>query len=266
MIQTRDAYGPWALITGASSGIGAGFARHLAREGLDIVLASRSAERLTALGAELTAAHGTAHRVVPVDLSAADAVQALADATADLDVGLVVSNAGAPHLGPFLDRDAADLHADVALNATAHLDIAHHFGRRLRERGRGGLVLVSALGALHGLPLMANDSAAKAYVANLGEALHHELRPAGVDVTVLLPGNVDTPIINAIGLDRTAMPMRTLPVDVAVAEAMDALARGRARHIPGRLPRTAARVVPRSLSIAVNAKMMAGALDRRPTG
>lgn len=92
----------------------------------------------------------------------------------------------------------------------------HAFAGRFVARGRGGIVLTSALGAFQGLPNMAHDSAAKAYVLNLGEALHHELAPAGVDVTVLLPGSVDTPVIDTLGLRRTALPIRPQPAHAAV--------------------------------------------------
>ena len=209
-------YGPWAVVTGASSGIGRAFAHHLAEAGLHLVLAARSTDRLHTLGAALRRAHGIDFRVVTVDLSRPESAAALVAATDDLDVGLLVSNAGAASPGLFLDQDLDDLHGRLVLNATSHLNLAHAFGRRFTTRGRGGIVLVSALGAVHGLPNMAHESASKAYVLNLGEALHYELAPAGVDVTVLLPGNVDTPIIDALGVDRAAMPIRPQPVDRAV--------------------------------------------------
>jgi short-subunit dehydrogenase len=104
--------------------------------------------------------------------------------------------------------------------------LVHAFAPRLlaraHDRRRGGIVLVSAHGALQGLPNLAHESAAKAYVLNLGEALHHELAPGGVTVTVMLPGDVDTPIIDAFGLDRSALPIRPQPADRAVAEFMTA--------------------------------------------
>lgn len=199
-------YGPWAVITGASSGIGKAFAEHLAAAGLDLVLAARSTDKLHALGEKLSRRYGIAHRVVTVDLSQPAGASAIVEATADLDVGLLVSNAGAGRPGRLLDQSLPDLHDRLTLNAVTHLDLVHALAPRLVARGnahrRGGIVLVSAHGALQGLPNMAHESAAKAYVLNLGEALHHELAPAGVSVTVMLPGNVDTPIIDAFGLDR----------------------------------------------------------------
>ncbi|MGP3959152.1 SDR family NAD(P)-dependent oxidoreductase [Nonomuraea sp. 3N208] len=264
-------YGPWAVITGASSGIGKAFAEHLAAAGLNLVLAARSTDKLHALGDELSRRHGIAHRVVTVDLSRPGAAGALTEATGELDVGLLVSNAGGGRPGQLLDQQLQDLHSRLTLNAVTHLDLVHAFGPRLVARGRGkhqaGIVLVSAHGALQGLPNMAHESAAKAYVLNLGEALHHELAPAGVNVTVMLPGNVDTPIIDAFGLDRSALPIRPQPADRAVAEFMRAFLKGRALHIPGRLMRLMTRVMPRGLAVRVNGRMLAQAarnLAERP--
>ncbi|MFV2082975.1 SDR family NAD(P)-dependent oxidoreductase [Micromonospora sp. LOL_021] len=261
MVEIRS-YGPWAVITGASSGIGEAFAEHLAAAGLHLVLAARSTDRLETLATALTCAHGISCRVVTVDFGRTEAAAELVDATADLDVGLLVSNAGTGRPGPLLDQDLADLHRRFTINATTHLDLAHAFGRRFVARGRGGIILVSALGAVHGLPNMAHESAAKAYVLNLGEALHYELAAGGVDVTVLLPGNVDTPIIDAYGIDRAAMPIRPQPVQAAVRESVAAFLRGRPTHIPGRSMRIMTRLLPRTRSIRLNGGMLGQAAHR----
>jgi uncharacterized protein len=263
-----SSYGPWAVVTGASSGIGRAFAEHLAAAGLNLVLAARSTDRLHTLGDDLARAHGITYRVVTVDLSQPDGATALIDATADLDVGLLISNAGGGHPGRLLDQARDDLYRRLTLNATTHLDLLLGFAPRLVARERGGIVLVSALGAVHGLPNMAHESAAKAYVLNLGEALHYELGPAGVNVTVMLPGNVDTPIIDAFGLDRAALPIRPQPAAQAVRETMAALRRGRPMHIPGRLMRVMTRFTPRSRLVRINGRMLGQAArnlaDREP--
>ena len=249
-------YGPWAVVTGASSGIGEAFAGQLAAAGLNLVLAARSAGRLDALGQALAGAHGISYRAVTVDLSDPAGAAALLAATGDLDIGLLVSNAGTGRPGPLLDQPLEDLHRRLTLNAVTHLDLAHGFGRRLAARGRGGIVLTSALGALQGLPNMAHDAAAKAYVLNLGEALHHELAPAGVDVTVMLPGSVDTPVIDALGLRGAALPIRPQPAEAAVRETITAFLRHQPLHIPGRPMRIMTRLVPRSLAVRMNGRML----------
>lgn len=249
-------YGPWAVITGASSGIGRAFAERCASDGLNVVLSARSSERLEELGRTLSATHDIAHRVVSVDLMHPGGAPDLIAATADLDVGLLISNAGAGRPGRFVDQDLADLHRHLTLNTTTHLELAHAFGRRFVERGGGAMVLVSALGAAHGLPNMAHDGAAKAYVLNLGEALNHELRPAGVKVTVMMPGNVDTPVIDALGLQRNRLPISPLPVGSAIRQTIRALQAGHATIVPDRRLRTVARLTPRRISIKMNGRML----------
>jgi uncharacterized protein len=249
-------YGPWAIVTGASSGIGQAFAEHLAAAGLDLVLAARSTERLESLGEELQRAHGISYRVVTVDLSDPDAASVVVEATADLDVGLLVSNAGAGRPGLLLEQPLETLHRRLALNAMSHLELVHAFGQRFAARGRGGIILVSAFGAGQGLPNMAHDGAAKAYVLSLGAALHYELAPAGIAVTVLLPGNVDTPVIDALGLDRSSLPARPQPAGKAVRSTVKAFLKGHAVHIPGRMMRMMGRLMPPSMSARMNGRMI----------
>lgn len=249
-------YGPWAVVTGASSGIGRAFAEQLAASGLHLVLAARSTDKLEALGAGLARAHGIEYRVVTVDLGLEGAAEEIVEAAAGLDVGLLISNAGAGHPGRFLDQDLADLHRRLTVNATAHLELAHAFGQRFADRGRGGIVLVSALGADHGLPNMAHESASKAYVHSLGGALHYELASAGVQVMVLMPGNVDTPIMDEFGIDRTSMPIRPLHVQAAVREALSAFLRGKPRHVPDWRMRALVRLMPRKVAMRVNGRML----------
>lgn len=255
--------GPWAVVTGASSGMGREFARQLAATGLDVVLVARSTRRLEELGSALTADHGVRHRVVTLDLANPDAGTRLDAQTSDLDVGLVVSNAGgARPPGRFLDETLPALHDQVALNATSHLDIAHHFGRRMAARSRGRILLIAANPGRHGLPWKANESAAKGYVVHLADALHHELAPQGVDVAVMVPGVVDTPAIDKIGLERALMPVRPLDTTVAVRRTLAALERGRGVIIPNRVLAVAARLTPRAIAIRVNARMLDAAIGR----
>lgn len=256
-MSSLSAYGPWAVVTGASSGIGRAFAERCAADHLNLVLAARSTDRLDDLAARLRTRHGVDTRVITTDLSRPGAAAALVTATDDLDIGLLVSNAGTARPGNFLDQDRDDLGARLTLNTVTHLDLAHAYGKRLTARGAGAIVLVAALGARHGIPNMAHESAAKAYVLNLGEALHHELAPAGVKVTVMLPGNVDTAMIDKVGLDRDRLPIRPLPVATAVRQTVAALHAGRATVIPDRRLRLLTHLTPRTLSIRMNARLLA---------
>ena len=224
----KHVYGPWALVTGASSGIGEEFARQAAASGINVVLVARRENRLEEVAAELTTRYDVQARAVAADLSRDGSLDAITGATSDLDIGLVISNAGTGNPGPFISLPRERLREIVQLNVITHLDLAHHFGQRLAQRGRGGIVLVSAVAAAGGLPYMANDSATKAYPLNLGEALHAELAPAGVNVTVHVPVLVNTPVVARIGLDQIGLPDSPISPEQAVDEALTALQAGQA--------------------------------------
>lgn len=249
-------FGPWALVTGASSGIGEEFARQLAASGLNLVLVARRLELLEQLGHELSEAHGIEYRAVKLDLSQEDFLDALQAATADLDIGLVISNAGTPTPGKFLTVAHQTLVEGVRLKVMAHLGIAHHFGNRLAQRGRGGLLLVSSIGGLQGVPHVANNAATEAYVLSLGEALHVEFAKLGLHVTVLLPGPTDTPGIAKQGVAVEDMPMKPMAAHQVVAEGLAALNANRVTHIAGRMNRWMAALMPRSVATRVMGSMM----------
>src|ERR1700680_1448652 len=195
----KQQFGPWALITGTFSGIGKEFARQIAASGINIVLVARREE--LQVGVEFSKRYGVENRVVVLDVSREDFIGQLASVTDDLDIGLVVSNAGTGNSGEFLKLDRQLHQATLRVSTMAHLDITHHFGAKLAKRRRGGLILAGAMGAENGVPCMANDGAAKAYVHSLGEALHFEFKPLGVYVTVLAAGFTNTAVLEKFGLD-----------------------------------------------------------------
>ena len=248
-------FGPWAIVTGASSGIGREFAHQIADAGINVVLVARRLAVLQDLGAALARDYDVDYRAVGADLSDPGVLTPITKATNDIDVGLLVSNAGAALPGPFLDSDLQAQRAILRLNTAAHLGLTHHFGERLARRGRGGIVLVSALGAVHGLPYMAHTAATKAYVTSLGAGLHVELAKHGVHVTVLQPGPTRTPVLAELGLDPDRMPMSPMAPDDCAREALRALAHNRARCIPGRINRVTA-LAPPALTRSVIARML----------
>jgi uncharacterized protein len=249
-------FGPWAVVTGASSGIGLEFARQLAAAGLNIVLVSRRRTVLEEIGAELSHDFGIEHRVVAADLSTEEAPQVIAEATADLDVGLLISNAGTGQPGNFLAFSESDLRGIAQLNAISYMMLTHHFGRRLVARGRGGVLLVSAMGADEGIPFSAKEAATKALVSTLGRGLHVEFERLGLGLTVLVVSPTDTPIIDKMGFARSAMPLKPMPAERCVREALAALGANRASIMPGRLYRIMNRLMPASLSRRMTATMM----------
>ncbi len=254
----KKRFGPWALVTGASSGIGKEFARQLAASGINVVLVARREDMLKDAGVEVSKRYGVEHRILVLDVSREDFIGRLASATNDLDIGLVVSNAGTGNPGEFLKLDRQLLQATLRLNTMSHLDIAHYFGRKLAERRRGGLILVGAMGAENGIPCMANDGGAKAYVHSLGEALHYEFKPLGVHVTVLAAGVTNTAVIEKFGLDPKTMPMKPMSVEQCVSEGLSGLSKNRSRIVPGRLNRIMNALVPASLA----RKMLADLLGK----
>src|SRR5260370_15256116 len=191
----KKRFGPWALVTGASSGIGKEFAWQIAASGINVVLVARRDALLAELGRAISQEFDVQYRALAMDLSKEGFIAGLADATHDIDIGLVVSNAGTANPGEFLKLDQQLLQATLRLSAMAHLDITHHFGSKLAKRRRGGLILIGSLGAEIAVPFLANDGGAKAYIHSLGEALHYEFKPLGVHVTVLPPPLTNTAVL-----------------------------------------------------------------------
>lgn len=182
-------YGPWALITGASDGIGEAFAHDVARRGAHVVLAARRLDRLQALGHELEESHGIETRAISVDLSKPHAATQLVEETADLDIGLMIASAGFGTSGAFLSIDVEDELSMIDVNCRSVLEIVHAMSQRMKHRG-GGLVLMSSIVAFQGTPRAANYAATKAYIQTLAEGLAPELARDGIDVLASAPGPV----------------------------------------------------------------------------
>src|SRR6267143_2622725 len=260
----KKRFGPWALVTGASSGIGKEFARQIAASGINVVLVARREKLLDEVGQGLANGFNVQYRTVVADLSQEGFLDKLAEATNDLDIGLVVSNAGTGNPGEFLKLDRQLHRTTLRVSTIAHLDITHHFGAKLVKRGRGGLMLAGAMGAEAGVPRMANDGAAKAYVHSLGEALYYEFKPLGVYVTVLAAGFTNTAVLEKFGLDPKTMPMKPMSVEQCVSEGLSGLLKNRSRIIPGRLNRILDALVPASLARKMLADLLGKGLARKP--
>jgi uncharacterized protein len=258
-----EQYGPWAIVTGASSGIGAEFARQLAAEGVNVVLAARRGELLRTVADDLERDCGIETRCVVVDLSEESGVDTLSAEVRDLDIGLVVSNAGTGQPGHFLERDHREQLNRFRLNALSHLNVAHAFGGRLAQRGNGGLILGGAMGAAQGIPFSACDAGSKALVQSLGESLHVELKRKGIQVMTLVVPPTDTAIIRKFGLDPADMPMKPMSVKQCVSEAMRHFKQGRSLSLPGALNRLLARIVPTGLMRVMMGKMIEQTLARK---
>ena len=189
-------YGPWAVIAGASEGTGASFADELASMGINIVLVSRRKDALDALGAGLATIHGIQYRTIVQDLSEAGAGSTLVSQTADLDVGLYISNAGADGAGVvYLDETADRAHRLVRMNISTLIDATHGFGNRFRSQGRGGIVIMASGAGLGGQPRLTMYSATKGFELCFAESLWGELADEGVDVIGIAAPTMNTPTL-----------------------------------------------------------------------
>jgi uncharacterized protein len=188
-----DRYGPWALVVGGSTGLGAACAEQAAAHGLDVVLTARRAEPLEALATELRARRGVAVRTLAGDIGDPATARRLLDALDGLDVGLLVYNAAGERVGAFHESPLDDHLFNITANCTTPTVLSYELGRRMAARGRGGIALVSSMAALVGCSFMTMYSATKAFEWILGEGLYAELEPFGVDVALYLLGSTATP-------------------------------------------------------------------------
>lgn len=193
-------YGPCALVLGGSEGIGSAFAEQLASEGIDLVLVARRSGPLEETAQRLRDHHGVDVGTATVDLTADDMEQRLVEATAGLEIGLVVYNAGATHGVPeFLDGTVEDRLSLVRLNCIGTVRVAHRFGGAMVERGRGGLIFLTSMSGVCGAARTATYSATKAFDLVLAEGLWAEWGPKGVDVLALVAGATRTPAMESSG-------------------------------------------------------------------
>lgn len=255
-LEFSHRYGPWALITGASSGIGREFARQLAARRLNVALVARRADRLAELAAELATVHGVEARCVPVDLCHDAYLDVIREATAGLEIGLLVNSAGFSLTGPFLDMDTGDLTRMLNLNTRAPAMLARAFGPAMRARGRGGIIFLSSVTGFAATPQWSLYAATKSFNLLLGEGLAAELRAAGVDVMALAPGTTRTEFLDVAGISD----FMGMEAEEVVRHALQRLGRSDV-VVPGLFYRGgvfAMRFLPRSVNRAVFGRFIAG--------
>jgi len=225
-----------ALITGASSGIGADLARVFAREGHDLVLVARSRDRLEELAHELRHAHGATARVLPIDLSVPGAASVLREGVAreGVEVDVLVNDAGFGMRGPFVELDPAQQLEMIQVNLVALTELTRLFVPEMVRRGAGRILNVASTAAFQPGPLMAVYFATKAYVLSFSEALAEELRGSGVTVTCVAPGVTGTGFIERAGVSATRLLRSGTMTSLAVAEAAyAATSKGVRLAVPG---------------------------------
>lgn len=255
-----DRYGRYAVVTGASDGIGRAIALQLADAGVNLVLVARRQSLLEALASEIRRSSGVEATVVVADLAVGADVDRIDAATRDLDVGLLVAAAGFGTSGPFVDGDLTEELTMIDVNCRALAALAHAFARRFVGRGRGGIVLMSSLVAFQGVARAANYAATKAYVQTLAEGLHTELKPKGVDVLASAPG----PVVSGFGR-RAGMAIGSGQTPEEVAAGTLKMLGRRTTVRPGFLAKAleaSLMPLPRSARSIIMGRVMAGLTPR----
>jgi uncharacterized protein len=256
-----------ALVTGASTGIGAAIAAELASRGCDLVLVARSVDKLEALGERLADEHGVSVEVLPADLTDPEqlgAVEARLRAAGDAAIDLLVNNAGFGTSGRFLDSDPERMSGEIALNATALTRLTYAALGRLVDLGRGGILNVSSIGAFQPVPQLAVYAATKAYVSSFTEAIHEEVRGSGVHVTALCPGFTRSDFVEAAGAESAAshLPGFVWQEAEPVAQAgVDGVRRGRAVVVSGSINQLASGLSSVTPSL-VSRRVVGGVIGR----
>lgn len=236
-------YGKWAVVAGASEGLGAAFAQGLASRGLNLVLVARRSELLQSLASSLTTKYEVETRIILQDLSAPDAAEQIVRNITELEIGLLIYNAAFSAIGPFLERPLDDHLKEVHTNAYTPLKLIYLLAQQMLERRRGGIVLMSSLSAFQGSAFISTYSATKAFNIVLAEGLWEEWREQGVDVLACVSGAVKTPNYAASEPAPTGgLGDMSMHPDQVVREALDALGQ-RPYIIPGRVNRLASFVM-----------------------
>jgi short-subunit dehydrogenase len=228
-----DKYGPWALVAGASDGVGAAFAEGLAERGLNVVLLARRQTVLDEVAAGITDRTGVQTRTLAIDLATGDAAAQVARATADIEVGFLVYCAGAdPNFEPFLANSIETAEAMVHRNCMVPMQLCHHFAQPMVDRGRGCIVVFGSGAGLAGGPNMVAYGASKAFGMVFAEALWSELHDKGIDVVGLILGKTNTPSLRRLEHERGVLgseddaPSDAMSVDDVVREAFENLSNG----------------------------------------
>lgn len=249
-----DRYGRWGIVAGASEGLGAAFARGLARRGMNVVLLARRADVLEALAEELRTEHGIEVRTAAVDLADPELATLLQRTTGTLEVGVAIYNAAHAPVGDFVERPIEDLMRVVDVNVRGPVSFARMFAPPMVVRRRGALVMVSSVAGFQGTPRLATYAASKAFATMLAEGLWGELRRHGVDVIAAVAGAIRTP-----GYFRTSRrdAPGTVDAETFAEKTISSLDRG-PRIVVGWINALAGwivgRLLPRRIAVAIMGK------------
>jgi short-subunit dehydrogenase len=258
----KEKYGSWALITGATSGIGAELTSQAAAKGLNVVLVARKEKELEDHAKSIRERYGVETKTISADLSTNEGVEKVKDI--DKKIGLLILAAGIEVNGAFEKTPIEKELQTIQLNIVSTLALTHHFSKGMVERGKGGILMIASLSGHMPNPYFSNYAGSKAYVLNFGASLYGELQPKGVDVSVLSPGLTSTPMIADNGMDWSKTPMEAMDPSVVAEIGIEGLGK-RFLSIPGRKNKIMAwmaKHMPTEMQSKMNEKMVRKAISQ----
>ncbi|HHB76524.1 MAG TPA: SDR family NAD(P)-dependent oxidoreductase [Desulfobulbus sp.] len=245
-------YGPWALVTGASSGIGAEYAKQLAKKELNVALVARRKKPLGRIAEEIEKIHKVQSKIILADLTTKEGIEMVKTGTNDIEIGLLVNNAGREDSGHFLKTPVDQYLNTLALNCEAPLRLTHHYAGKMAARRKGGIIFMSSLVAFQGIPFVANYAATKAYDLILSESLSAEFKRHHIDVVAVAPGFTKTNLTSNFNFD--GLPLRPLSPGLVARQGITKLG-NRRMTVPGAMNRllyfTGKYLLPRSINTVI---------------
>lgn len=251
-MNLKEKYGQWALITGASSGIGAEFAKQLGKAGLNLVLVARRKEQLEIVAKAIKKQYSVTIETVSVDLIEEAFLDKIRKTTDKLNIGLLINNAGLWKMGDYLDIALKDELNMIDLNIKAPAILTHHFASRMKTQKQGGIINVASMLGYLGVPYSAVYAATKAYEIVKSEGMWYELKKQGIDVLSLNPGLTKTEMITEY--DFSHMPMTPSSPQLVVKTTLKSLGR-KSQVIPGAFNKVLGVLSKRVMSRNMNTKM-----------
>ena len=260
-------YGPWALVAGASEGIGAAFTRELAKKGLNVILISRRKDALENLASEIENNYKIKTRIIDQDLTSEKLLEEITKKTSDLDIGLLIFNAALSPIGLFHNTSIGVLQKMIELNCQAPMLLSHYFGNKMKEKGKGGIILMSSLAGLQGNPIHTHYSATRAYNINLAEGLWDELKQDGIKVMVVLAGPTKTPNFKRSGpKELVSVKSMLLESEIVAKQALNAFSKIKKPYfVPGYKNRFSSFFLQHFLTRKARIKLM-GSVARKMYG
>ena len=248
MSSFKEKYGPWAIVAGASEGLGAAFVRAIAARGINVIPIARREEELHKLSKEIEDQYEVEVKPIVLDLAEFDILDSIKRETKDLEIGLLVYNVGLSLIGTFLHRTILEHETILNTNCRTQLLFTHHFGAKMKERGHGGIIILSSLAGFQGTAMVSHYAATKAYNRVLAEGLWDEFRPLGVDVLAACAGATATPnYLNSKPRKLNPMSPPVMSAEAVVSESLKALGK-KPIHITGKWNRLASFIMHRIYS------------------